>query len=620
MNPKVNPTDDTPGEAVPDLWWRPALKRKLYALFSAKKRARYGWSSHLRWPLLSMVVGIFAGLGAIFFEVLLKITSYLLLRVPTGYMEPARGAQPVLIATLANTRTWLFLLIPTLGGLAAGLLVFLLAPEAEGHGTDAMIDAFHHSDGFIRKRVPPVKVLASALTIGSGGSAGKEGPIAQIGAGLASILATVLRLSVRERRILVLAGAAGGIGAIFHAPLGAALFAPEVLYRQTEFEFEAIMPCIVASIVASSIFDQYAGRTNLFFPGAVDFKSRELLAYILFGGVCALVGYVYIKVFYGARDWFFHPLKIPNIFKPAIGGLLLGLIALLGPPVLGGGYGWIQAAMEGKIFWGMMLALVFLKIAATSCTIGSGGSGGVFGPSVFIGAMLGGAFGFLGHSIAPIWVVYPKSFILVGIGGFFAGVAKVPVASIIMASEMSGSYTLLVPLMLVSAISYLFLGKTSLYEKQLSTRMESPAHLGEFARGLLEETRVSEAIQPRKATLVPETMPLRALIKVVANSPDSYFPVVDDGGKMVGILSLADIREVLFEDGLADLIIAKDVANPAVLRAYWGESLRAVLEKMALLNVNELPVVREENPDVIVGMIAKRDIVSYYYDRSCKWR
>jgi CIC family chloride channel protein len=482
-----------------------------------------------------------------------------------------------------------------------------------------MIEAFHHAGGFIRKRVVPIKVLASALTIGSGGSAGKEGPIAQIGAGLGSILASLMRLRARDRRILVLAGAAGGIGAIFHAPLGAAMFAPEVLYRETEFEFEAIMPCIVASIVASSVFDQYSGRATLFFPGPVNFEPKELLAYVLFGGICALVGYVYIKVFYGARDWFFHPLKIPRILKPALGGLMLGAIALMGPPVLDGGYGWIQVAMEGKILWQTMLLLAFLKIMATTCTISSGGSGGVFGPSVFIGAMLGGAFGFLGHSFAPAWVINPKSFVLVGIGGFFAGVAKVPVASIIMACEMCASYTLLVPLMLVSAISYLLLGKTSLYEKQLVTRLASPAHLGEFARGLLERALVREAILPRMVITIPEAMPFGELIKVVTNSPESYFPLVNAQGKMTGILSINDIREVLFEENLAQLIIAKDVATHTVTRAFWNESLQDALDKMALINVNELPVVREEAPDEIIGMIAKRDIISYYHERSRKW-
>ena len=211
-------------------------------------------------------MGIFAGIGAIFFEALLKITLHYLLCLPTGYAEPVIGAEAH-VMTLTHAGSWLFILIPTLGGLASGLLIFLLAPETEGHGTDAMIESFHHAGGFMRKRAPLIKVMASALTIGSGGSAGKEGPIAQIGAGMASILATIMHLPVRERRILVLAGAAGGIGAIFHAPLGAALFAPEVLYRETEFEFEAIMPCIVASIVASSLFDQYAGRATLFSLG-----------------------------------------------------------------------------------------------------------------------------------------------------------------------------------------------------------------------------------------------------------------------------------------------------------------------------------------------------------------
>jgi chloride channel protein, CIC family len=599
--------------------WFATAPKKLLALFAPQEDERYGWSSHIRWPLLSIVVGILAGLGAIFFEELLKLSLHHFMHLPTGYLEPIKGADPALISSMAVSRTWLYILIPTLGGLAAGLLVFLLAPEAEGHGTDAMIEAFHHAGGFIRQRVPPIKVLASALTIGSGGSAGKEGPIAQIGAGLGSILASLMRLRARDRRIMVLAGAAGGIGAIFHAPLGAALFAPEVLYRETEFEFEAIMPCIVASIVASSVFDQYSGRATLFFPGSVNFEPRELLAYLVFGGLCALVGYVYIKVFYGARDWFFHPLKIPRVFKPALGGLLLGLIALLGPPVLDGGYGWIQAAMEGKILWTMMLTLALLKIAATSCTISSGGSGGVFGPSVFIGAMLGGGFGFLGHDLFPAWVIHPKSFILVGIGGFFAGVAKVPVASIIMACEMSASYTLLVPLMLVSAISYLLLFKVSLYEKQLVTRLASPAHMGEFARGLLQRIRVKQAIGTRKVITIPENLRFADLVKIVTSSPESYFPVVNEHGKMTGILSINDIREVLFEETLAQVIIARDVATPSVVRVLWEDSLQDALDKMALINVNELPVVREEEPDEIIGMIAKRDIISYYHGHSLKW-
>ncbi len=578
---------------------------------------RYGWSGHFRWPLLSMAVGIVSGLGAILFEELLRRALHFFLHLPTGFLEPLKGSEIATVAALASTRSWLFLLIPALGGLVSGLLVFFIAPEAEGHGTDAMIEAFHRRGGYIRKRVPLVKILASAITIGSGGSAGKEGPIAQIGAGFGSFMATILKLKPRDRRILVLAGAAGGIGAIFHAPLGAALFAPEVLYRETEFEFEAILPCIVSSIVASSIFDQYFGRSALFFPGPVDFEPAELLPYAIFAVLCALVGYLYVKVFYDlARDRFFRKVQIYKALKPALGGLMLGVLALMVPQVMDGGYGWVQAALEGKIFWGTMLLLALMKIVATSLTISSGGSGGVFGPSVFMGAMLGGAFGFLGHQLAPGWVVNPNSFVLVGIGGFFAGVAKVPVASIIMACEMCASYTLLVPLMLVSTISYLLLGKVSLYEKQVVTRLASPAHVTEFARGLLEEMHVDEVVKPQPVVVVGEKMPLDQLVQVMANSRQNYFPVVDLRGRVTGILSINDIREVMFEESVRRLIVAKDVATTNVVRVFGQDSLQEALDKMGLLNVDELPVVKAEDPDEIVALISKRDIISYYHART----
>ncbi|HEY9073396.1 MAG TPA: chloride channel protein, partial [Desulfobaccales bacterium] len=559
--------------------------------------------------------GVVSGFGAILFESLLRYFFYHFLHLTTGYAEPLKGAAAV--PFLGVTRSWLFLIIPALGGLVSGALVYFVAPEAEGHGTDAMIDAFHRKGGLIRKRVPLVKLVGSAITIGSGGSAGKEGPIAQIGAGFGSFLATVLKLLPRERRILMLAGAAGGIGAIFHAPLGAALFAPEVLYRQEEFEFEAIVPCIISAIVASSIFDKYFGRTALFFPGPVDFATRELIPYALFGVVCAGVGYLYIKVFYDvARDRFFRRLKISKALKPALGGLMIGMIALVTPQVMDGGYGWIQAAMEGQIFWGVMLLLVFMKIAATSCTISSGGSGGVFGPSVFMGAMLGGAFGFLGHQLAPGWVVHPSAFVVVGIGAFFAGVARVPVSSIIMASEMCASYVLLVPLMLVSTVSFVLLRRHSLYEKQVATRLASPAHMTEFARGLLEQMRVSEVITPRQVTEIPETMPLEQVIQLVTGSSDLHFPVVALDGRMTGILSINDIRPIMFEESQPQVKVAKDVATPNVSRVLTEDSLQEALDKMVLMNVDELPVVQAEDPDKIISMISKREIIGYYHSRA----
>jgi chloride channel protein, CIC family len=580
---------------------------------------RYRWLANVRWPLMSVIVGIVAGVGTICFEELLVTIKYYALQIPTGYAEPVQGAKPAAVAALASIHSWLFLVIPVLGALVSGLIVYFIAPEAKGEGTDAMIESFHERGGFIRKRVPFVKIIASALVIGSGGSAGREGPISQIGSGFGSIMATILGLKPKDRRILVLAGAAGGLGAIFHAPLGAALFAPEVLYSETEFEFEAILPCIVSSIVASSIFDQYFGRAALFFPGPVNFDPVELLPYAIFGIVCALAGFIWVKTFHGGREWFFDKLdriKLLSIVKPALGGLLVGGIALKFPQVLSGGYGWIQASMDGNIIWQTMFLLVLVKIVGTTCTIQSGGSGGIFGPSVFMGAMLGGGFGLLGHQLFPHWVINPHAFVLVGIGGFFAGVAKVPIAAIIMACEMCGSYTLLVPLMLVSTISFLLLGGVNLYDKQVSARLASPAHLTEFSRGLLEGMQVSDAIKLRQVTAIPEDMPFDQLIKVISNSPEVYFPVFDQEGRMTGILSINDVRAVMFETSLHHLVVAKDVAIPNVVRVGLQESLQEALDKMVLLNVDELPVVREDSPDKIVGMISKRDIISYYHSRA----
>jgi CIC family chloride channel protein len=574
-------------------------------------------SQRFRQPLLSVAVGIVAGLGAIFFDELLYLTLKYCFNWPTGYHEPGANPPVASILGLFSPNPYWLIIIPTLGGLISGLIVFLIAPEAEGHGTDAMIEAFHQRGGYIRRRVPFVKILASALTIGSGGSGGKEGPIAQIGAGFGSFLGSILKLKPREGRVLVLAGAAAGIGAIFRAPLGAALFAPEVLYREMEFESEAILPCVVASIVAYAIFYLFYSRGPLFFPGEVNFAlPQELLAYAIFGLVCAGVGYVYIRVFYGLRDYFFHRLPLPRTFGPMIGGLMTGVVIFFYPQVSAIGYGWVQMALEGKMLWHIMLLLALMKILATSCTISSGGSGGVFGPSVFIGAMLGGAFGYFGHALAPDWVVYPNSFVLVGIGGFFGGVAKVPVAAIIMACEMSGNYNLLVPLMVVAFVSYLILGKTSLYEKQVITAIASPAHLGEFARGLLRGMYVHNAVQPRPMTLIPEGMLFNDLVRLVSRSPDSHFPVIDSQEKIIGIISINDIREIMFEEGLSNLIVARDVATPNVVRVFWDDTLQQALDQMAILNVDELPVVRREDPDKIVAMLSKRDIVSYYYQRS----
>lgn len=574
-------------------------------------RIRYIW----RWITLGALIGIVAGVGAIAFSHLLHLASTVFLEYMAGYVPPSTERGVVEFLRTVPFRQWILFLIPTIGGLISGILVFSIAPEAEGHGTDAMIESIHRKRGIIRKRVPLVKLVASAITIGSGGSAGKEGPIAQIGSGFGSYLASLLHLPERDRRIMVLAGAAGGLGAIFKAPLGSALFAVEVLYKEPEFEYDGLLPCILSSIVGYSVFVFYSGVGTLFHTPVVRFSNPfELIYYAVFGAACALVGILYVQFFYGVRDGFFRKIPIPSHFKPAIGGLLLGALAFFLPEILSGGYEWIQLTIDGHMATRLLLILAFAKILATGFTISSGGSGGVFAPSLFIGAMLGGAFGQFFEKLAPHVVTDPSTFVLVGMGGFFAGVAKVPIASLIMVAEMTGSYTLLVPMMLVSTLTYLLTGRSSLYENQVMTRLDSPAHIGDFAVDILEHIPVREAMaKSQKADFIPETMPFRDVVRLIADSRNSYFPVVDERGEMTGILSLTDIRSVAFEDVLSDLVIAKDIATENVITVSPSDNLSTAIKRLASANVNQLPVVDPDNPRKVLAMLSRHDIIMAYY-------
>jgi CIC family chloride channel protein len=495
------------------------------------------------------------------------------------------------------------------------LIVFNLAPEAEGHGTDALIDSFHRKKGIVRRRVPFVKTIASAITIGSGGSAGKEGPIAQIGSGFGSFLASLLRLSDSERRILLLAGAAGGIGAIFKAPLGSALFVTEVLYRKSEFEFEAVMPCVLSSIVGYTVFTFYDGTGTIFqIPRFALATPSQLPLYGLFGLFCSVIGFLYIWFFYGMRNRFFRPLNIAKSLKPALGGLMLGMVAFFLPEVLGGGYQWIQSAINGQLTIGLMFALVFAKIVATSFTISSGGSGGVFAPSLFIGSMLGGWYGNICYRFFPNVITEPAAFVLVGMGGFFAGVAKVPIAALIMVAEMTGGYGLIVPMLIVSSLSFLLLGNVSLYEKQVPTRVDSPAHVGDYSVDIMDHLQVQDAVVTgRKIETIPQDMSFENVLERMTDSNQQDFPVVDKEDNLIGIISMTDLRTAMADASLHPLLVAKDIAVTGVMAVTMEDSLNTALKLMAVVNVRELPVVSKEDPGRIISMVSRKDITRAYH-------
>jgi len=571
---------------------------------------RYAISSSGRLFLASIIVGVVSGLGAIiFFTLLNKVTNFcfhdLANYFPPEPVGEISGQHPV----GGEIHRWIFLIAPVIGGLISGILVFTYAPEAEGHGTDAVIEAFHHKRGVIRKRVPFIKTISSIITIGSGGSAGREGPIAQIGAGFGSYLGNILKFTDDERRILLIAGAAGGIGAIFRSPLGGALFAIEVLYKR-DFESKALIPALVSSIIAFSIFSSHYGWGMLFETPQYVFKNPvELLFYAGLGLVCAFTGLFYIKVFYGMRDKFFKALPVWPYIRPAIGGLLIGVVGFFAPHILSSGYGYLQQAMNGSLTIQFMLLAALLKIFATSFTISSGGSGGVFAPSLFIGGMLGGAFGQIAELLFPNLISSPTAFVLVGMGTFFAGAAKVPISSMIMVSEMTGGYQLLVPMMLSSATAFVVSPRTTLYEKQVNRMADSPAHMGDFTIDVLDTLQVEQAYQKTDSVpILQVSTPLTQFQHVVSHGEDSYFPVIDKYRNIVGIISLRNARSILFEDSMSDLLIAQDLMSPPVT-VTPAESLRSALKKFLEYDYGQIPVVDMRDEKKIIGVLNQEDVI-----------
>ncbi len=443
----------------------------------------------------TILLGVAGAAAAQVFMLLLRLANWLFLKKLAGYQPPGLPGEHMPLTEMIGAHgLWLVPVSTTLGGLLVGLLIWRLAPEAEGHGTDTAVRAFHRSEGSLRARVPPLKTIASALTIGSGGSAGREGPVALVTAGIGSWYATLTKRSDSDRRLLLLIGMAAGLAAIFRSPVGTALFAIEVLYTDMEFESGALLYTMLASVIAYALNGLIVGWTPLF-----RVPSRLLLEtswdygwYVVLGLAAGLVGLALPMVFYGIRDAF-RKMPVHPVLKPAIGGLLTGLIALAVPQVIGGGYGWIQMAIDGRLLLGTLFLLTFAKMVALSFTVASGGSGGVFAPSLFVGAMLGGTFAAALHQ--P-----PAPFVVVGMAAVFAGAAHVPIAALMMVTEMTGGYTLLVPAALAVMLSYLVqvrlssrLRYRSLYEDQVTTRADSPAHHTEhlkIALRLLQERRV----------------------------------------------------------------------------------------------------------------------------------
>ncbi|MEN8212191.1 MAG: chloride channel protein [Thermodesulfobacteriota bacterium] len=569
-----------------------------------------------RWLFYFVLIGLIAGCGAILFHYLCGLGMHYFLDLMAGYRPDAPAGEHLL---LPHTKTvfnrWILLILPAVGGLVSGWLVYTFAPEAEGHGTDAAIDAYHNKAGFIRSRIPFIKTIASTITLTTGGSGGREGPIAQIGAGFGSFLATKFNLSERERRIMMAAGIGAGVGSIFRAPLAGALFAAEVLYRDPDFESEVIIPAGISSVVAYCTFCLVFGWGSLFdSPGFIFNNPLELGPYIVLSFVLVLTAILYIKVFYGVIG-IFKKFSIPNHIKPAIGGLLTGIIGFFLPYTLAFGYGMAQQAIYNQVAIPVLIALALGKIFTTSFSIGSGGSGGVFGPSIVIGGAMGGAVGKIFHMFIPSIVTNPGSFVIVGMAGFFAAASNTPISTIIFISEMTNSYHLLLPSLMVCSICYLLCKKWTIFENQLQSRVDSPAHAGEVMMDILQTLKIGDLRHLiKEVRCVNEDLPFSEFKKIFATTKQHYFPVINNSGDVSGIFSSNDVREVIFTMHIEQLVVMKDIMVTDLIYTTLSEDLNTVLLKLTQKNINSLPVMDENDVDTLIGLIDRRDIISYYND------
>jgi CIC family chloride channel protein len=567
-------------------------------------------SSELFQIVTALIVGIGAGLGAVFFRYLITGVGWI------GYDWFAR--------VTAGWGKAYVVIIPALGGLLVGPIVYFFAREAKGHGVPEVMEAVALKGGRIRPRVAVVKSLASAICIGSGGSVGREGPIVQIGSALGSTLGQLLRLSEDRIRNLVACGAAGGIAATFNAPIAGVFFALEIILG--EFTIQGFSTVVISSVAASVIGRAVFGDAASFVvPTEYGVASLwEFVFYPVLGILAALLGVLYTRSIYWAEDFFDARKKVPEWVKPAIGGMLLGGVAFLYPALTGVtwdkmpqvynvGYNIIEGALANELVIGTAITLLFAKLIATSLTIGSGGSGGVFAPSLFIGAMLGSAFELILRMIFPSIIAPEGAYALLGMAAVFSASAHAPMTSVIILFELTGDYRLILPLMLTvvvaTMISQRLMKGESIYTLKLSRRGVR------IKRGrdidLMESVLVRDVMQTKHST-INYRVPVSNLATLFFQTNQHAFAVLDDEGKLYGIVSLNDYRRVSQSTPSLENLTIKDITTRSLVTAFPDETLQVVLQRMAPRDLSRIPVVSREDQKQLLGVIRRNDIIRAY--------
>ena len=551
--------------------------------------------------LLAVFVGLATAFGAMGFTWLIQYFNRLAFGLTDQILTEAVGS---------GGYKWWLPLIPMVGGLIVGPIVYKFASEAKGHGVPEVMNSVARLGGIIRARVAVAKTIASAICIGSGGSAGREGPIVQIGSAIGSSIGQVFHMSGDRVKVLVGCGAAAGISAVFNAPIAGVIFSLEIILG--DFTIKTFSPVIISSVVASVVTRSFMGDHPAFeVPSYSLVSAWEIPLYTLMGIALGGCGVRFTRTL----SWFedvFDKLKIADWTKPAVGGLLLGGIAIFYPQVLADGYETIGLTLHGDLGVSLLLILIFLKLLATSLTLGSGNSGGIFAPSLFMGAVAGGAFGFGVNHIFPNVTASLGAYALVGMAGMVAAATHAPMTALLIIFEMTSDYRIILPLMVTVVFSALVAGKLfehSVYTVKLARR-------GIDIRGgkdinVLRSHLVSEIMDRKFETLRAATA-LHTIFRYIQQSKESYFIVTDHDGRLRGVLSFQDIRSVMSEHSLDFLVIAQDLVRPGTTVLFADDNLEKAYRMFGLRDLQLIPVVEHSDEKKVVGVLRRDDMINYY--------
>ncbi len=559
---------------------------------------------------LSVLTGILAGFGAVIFWQVIKWCNWF-------FFYGGSRALPFL-------GDYYVIALPAIGGLLVGLIVRYLAREVKGEGPPEVMEAFATRAGHIRWQITPVKILASAISIGSGGSVGREGPIVQIGASAGSSIGQLFKLSDEWVKTLLLCGTAGGISATFNAPLAGIIFALEVVagnFINPRFGY-IVLSSVAANVIAKMFLFTGSHTTSFSLPEYSVVNYMELIPYALLGVIVAVVGVIFCRFFFKTEN-LFTMIKIPAWLKPALGGLIVGLIGFFFPQIFGVGYGihydtngsliafgaLDQALTEGLAF-SSLLALLLLKMVATSITLGSGGSGGVFAPSLFIGAMLGGVFGYGVHLFWPDITASYGAYALVGMGAFFAVVARGPITAIIILFELTMNYTLILPLMTSVVIAVTVARQFTAESIYTARLLKKGINIQEINRGNPMKEITVGRIMSRDFPNVRLSMPVTELSNKLHSSGHHGFPVLDEQDNLVGVVTVTDVVTAM-QRGPTDNLTVADIAtrNPKV--AFPDQTLHDVMVRIGT-DIGRIPVVDRNNPQKLLGVLRRHHIIRAY--------